>query len=917
MRQTLVASCTCLTFLLLNLTGGLLHAQLPVGQLTTIYPAGGQQGTTVTVTAAGANLDDGAALRFSHSGITAKLKPTTAPEFQKTAAKPYNQFEVSIAKSVPPGRYEARVIGRFGASSPRVFKVGSLTELLDDGANKSAEKARATELNTLTNGRIDAASRDYFKFALEANQRVLIDCRAVRIDSRLDGVLVLYDADQHEVARSRRSLGGDPVIDYRAAQAGEYSVALFDFLYRGGSEYFYRLKIHTQAHVDFTMPLAAVAGSKTPYTVYGRNLPGGVDTGVKIDGDVLEKAVVNLEAPANGVNSVGAEAYVSTSGASLDGFAAAPFGVEPVRIGFASTPRVLVESEPNDSHEAAQKVQAPCEVHGQFYPRRDDDWIEFNAAKGQVFWIEVVSQRLGWATDPYMTIHRLVKDAKGAVTLADVSQTDDPSNRKTKIGGDFDTSSDDPSVRFTAPETATYRLRVRDQFGASRDDPRAAYRLVIREPTPDFRLYALPQQIKVANANQVVSHAPVIRQGGSCLLRVDVVRIDGFAGQVDLTVTGLPDGVTCREAVLRAGAATAWLVLEAAESAKAATSEIHIVGKATIGEKPAERTARPASIVWGTANKTQTRSEHRATQDLLLSVISEKHQLGASLGADTRIITSKGGKVSIPLKLSRRGYAGDVKFVAADLPAELKPADVTIKGADSAGKVEWTIANAKARPGIYSFHLRGDIKVKHVRNPDAVARAETAQKEVVAAVAALAEDVKKKTAARESAKKTPGEAAAAKALAEALAVQKRAVAAKAAVDKQLAAIKKANAAKDANITVVSSPVVLEVVASPIEMKVTAPKSVKQGAKATFQVALERNYGFAEAMNIALAAPAAAKGLSVAKVAVAKDAKTAAIEVTAGADAKPGDHTITIKATATFNKVAVETVQTVVVRIEPK
>ncbi len=959
MRQTLVASCTFLTIALTNLMSGALLAQLPIGELTTLYPNGGQQGTTVTVTAGGANLDDGAALIFSHPGITAKVKQVAPVEFQKTGAKQYNQFDVSIAKNVPVGRYEARVVGRFGASSPRVFKVGSLPELLDDGSNKTPETAKATALNTVTNGRIDAATREYLKLSLKSNQRVILDCRAARIDSRLDGVLVLFDANNREVARSRRRLARDPLIDFRAPQDGEYTLMLYDFLYRGGIEYFYRLKIHTGAHVDFTMPLAAVPGSNVPYTIYGRNLPGGVDTNVKIDGDVLQKAIANMAAPPNAVDSVGAEALVSTSAASLDGFASAPFGVDPIRLGLAKTARIVVESEPNNKHETATTVKAPCEVHGQFYPRRDDDWIEFEAAKGQVFWIEVVSQRLGWETDPYITIHRVVKDAKGVVTLADVVQIDDPSDRKTKIGGNFDTSSDDPSARFATPETATYRLRVRDQFGASRDDPRYTYRLIIREQTPDFRLYALPQQTKVANANQVLSFSPVLRQGGSCLLRVDVARADGFTGQVDLRVEGLPEGVTCRETVLPAGANTAWLVLQAADSAKAAASAIRVVGKATINEKAVERTARPASIVWGTANKTLIRSEHRATQDLVVSVIAEKHQLEAKLGGDARIVTSKGGKISIPLNLARRGFAGDIKFVANNLPAELKPADVTIKGADSAGKLEWTLANAKAKPGVYSLHLRGDIKVKHVRNPDAIARAETAQKEVVASVAALAEEVKQKTAARDQAvkamneanaalkqaeqamktataaekkamaEKTVGDAKknseaaakanadAAKALADALAVQKRAAAAKTAVDKQVAAVKKANAAKDANITVVSSPVTIEVVASPIEMKVTPPTPLKQGAKGTFQIAFDRKFGFAEAMNVALTAPAAAKGLSVAKAAVAKDAKTAAIEVTAAADAKPGDHTVTVKVTATFNKVPVETVQTVVVRIEPK
>ena len=45
--------------------------QLPRARLTSIFPAGGQQGTTLDVTVAGGDLDGANALTFSHSGITA------------------------------------------------------------------------------------------------------------------------------------------------------------------------------------------------------------------------------------------------------------------------------------------------------------------------------------------------------------------------------------------------------------------------------------------------------------------------------------------------------------------------------------------------------------------------------------------------------------------------------------------------------------------------------------------------------------------------------------------------------------------------------------------------------------------------------------------------------------------------------
>lgn len=957
MRRILV----CCLILLLT-PAATVFAQLPISELTTLTPPGGKQGTTLDVVAGGANLEDGRRLIFSHPGIRATLKQTPAPEFRSAPVEQFNQFQVEIGKDVPAGRYEARVVGRYGVSTPRTFCVGRLDEVLSDHANKTFETARELSLNTTVNGRIDATSHNYFKIPLKAGQRILCDCSASRIDSRLNGVLVMYSPERKEVGRARRTVDRDPLLDFTAAVDGEHYLVLHDALFLGGAEYFYRLSVHDQPYVDFVLPLAGVPGSNVPYTVYGRNLPGGVDSGWKLGGVSLQKSVVNLATPLEPANHFGAEAFVRTGDAAVDAFAARPLEANTLRLGFAKTPRVVVETEANDQHSQAQVVQAPCEVHGNFYPRGDEDWVQFHAEKGQVYQIEVISQRLGLPTDPYVTIQRVVpgKEVNGKqseATLADVAQVDDPGDRNGRIGNDFDTTTDDPTVRFTAPETADYRIRLRDQFGVNRDDPRMVYRLAIRQPSPDFRLFAIPQQVKVANANQVLGYAPTIRRGGSTLLRVDAVRRDGFNGQIDVSVEGLPEGVRCRGAVMREGTNSAWLVLEADENAPLAAAKIEVVGRADIDGTAVARIARPTSIIWGTGNKTQTRAEHRALQNLVLAVSPEAHQVEAVLGDGQRIVTSKGGKVSIPMTLKRRGFAGDIKFVANNLPNELKPGDVTIKGADSSGKLEWTLSNAKAKPGVYTFYLRGDIKIKHVRNPDAIARAEQAQKELTEAAAKLAETIKQKTTENNTAKQTAQQAAAAlqqadqalktasapdqkamaqkafddasqkatqakaaaaaaeKALQEATAAKKRADAAKAAADKSLAAVKKANAAKDANIIVVSSPVTIEVQPTPLKVAATESVTVKQGETAELPVNVERQFGFAEAVEIEPSTKA--KGLTIAKAKLEPNAAAGKLQITAAADAAVGEQAVTIKVKGAFNKVPVEATQTITVRVEPK
>src|SRR5256885_3110276 len=93
-----------------------LQAQLPLTRLSTLFPPGGQAGTTFEVAVTGADLDETNLLHFSHSNIIAKPKLS-----DKTGEPDSNRFLVTVGSNVPPGSYEVRVVGRFGASNPRGF----------------------------------------------------------------------------------------------------------------------------------------------------------------------------------------------------------------------------------------------------------------------------------------------------------------------------------------------------------------------------------------------------------------------------------------------------------------------------------------------------------------------------------------------------------------------------------------------------------------------------------------------------------------------------------------------------------------------------------------------------------------------------------------------------------------------------
>ncbi|MDP6445622.1 MAG: PPC domain-containing protein, partial [Pirellulaceae bacterium] len=595
------------------------QAQLPTPNLTTVFPPGAKQGSTLSVTTGGGNLDDGAQLLFSHPGITAVVKKNAATEFNPTPDPTYNQFDVTVAADVPAGVYDARVVGQFGVSSPRAFVVGGLDEINDDGSNKTFATAKQIDVNTTVNGVADGSAVDFYKFTMKRGQRVLIDCAADRIDSRLNGTLTLFDAANKQLQRNRDSLGDDPILDFTAPADGDYVVGVNDFVYSGGGEYFYRLTIHDRPHIDFVMPPVGVAGSRVPYTIYGRNLPGGQPTDLKLGGATLQKMVVEISLPT--APGPGIAQRLSPSGLALDGASFSFKDSNSVRVGVATTARVVLENEPNNNPAESQLVVAPCEVAGSFYPRRDADWIQFDAKKGEVYWLDLMSHRLGANTDPYLTLQRVVKNDKGEETVSDIAQVDDPGDRNGRIGGQLDTSTDDPTYKFTVPETGRYRVMIRDQFGGAKSDPRSIYRLAIRRENPTFRLLALPQQVKVANANQILDFSPVIRKGGTTMVQVRAERRDSFQGEIKLSVAGLPEGVTCPDVFMGPTGTTAWLVFQAKADAANWSGPVTINGSATVDGAEVVQEARAASVVWGTGNKTQTPGKFRAARGLLVSVI--------------------------------------------------------------------------------------------------------------------------------------------------------------------------------------------------------------------------------------------------------------------------------------------------------
>src|SRR6266571_3589689 len=211
-----------LLFLLTVLLGrGSLLAQLPLARLLTVFPPGGKVGSQFEVALTGVDLDEANQLRFSHTGISAKQKMG-----ETNGVPEANKFIITIATNVTPGVYDVRVVGRFGISNPRSFVVSDLPEAIAPTTNSSPANAAAISLGTIINGHSEANAVSFYKFTARKGQRIMIECKAREIDSRMEAALILYDAAGKELVRSRG------LVDFAAPADCEYRLKLSYIVFR-------------------------------------------------------------------------------------------------------------------------------------------------------------------------------------------------------------------------------------------------------------------------------------------------------------------------------------------------------------------------------------------------------------------------------------------------------------------------------------------------------------------------------------------------------------------------------------------------------------------------------------------------------------------------------------------------------------
>jgi hypothetical protein len=170
----------------------------------------------------------------------------------------------------------------------------------------------------------------------------------------------------------------------------------------------------------------------------------------------------------------------------------------------------------------------------------------------------------------------------------------------------------------------------------------------------------------------------VLRPGSSHYWTALAARQDGFNGEIAIKVEGLPAGVTCKTQTVGAGQKQSVLVLTAALDAKEWNGLFTVKGTANIDGKVIEREARPATITWAVpAQQQNVPTVARLCEGLALAV-RDTAPFGLALTQET-ITATVGEKVNVPIKLTRRAgeFNGTVQVTLVGLTGQQQQRPMT------------------------------------------------------------------------------------------------------------------------------------------------------------------------------------------------------------------------------------------------
>lgn len=427
--------------------------------LTQLFPAGGQRGQTVVVTALGA---------FAPWPVQAWCD---SKSIKVIAAKESGKLSIAIAADVIPGTYWIRLYNKEGASELRPFMVGNLSELNEQEPNDDYRKPQALpSAQVVVNGRLGKAGDvDGYAVKLQKGQTLVASLEAHRtLRSPMDGVLQIVSADGFVVAQNDDFHDIDPHIAFAVPKDGTFIARVFAFPstpdssigFAGSDKMLYRLTLTTAGFADHAWPLAVERAKPAAVDIQGWNI---ADAARKLNPQLLD------------------EAHATVFQSSLAN--AALVRLEPHA--------TVINVGPAD-HVRPHAITLPTTISGKLERPGQSDHYQFVGKKGQRLSFQIEARGLLFPLDPVLRL----SDAAGK-QLAEAHAP--------KLNAD-------PILDYNVAQDGIYRLEVRDLHGNG--GPRFVYRLRALFPQPDFALSVAADRFAMAPGKPLSIPITIERRNG-------------------------------------------------------------------------------------------------------------------------------------------------------------------------------------------------------------------------------------------------------------------------------------------------------------------------------------------------------------------------------------------------------------------
>lgn len=432
------------------------------------------------------------------TGVTGEV--ITPMELDKEGKEPsLTKIKVrfDVAPDAQPGVRDFRIGTPTGATTLGQLVIVRDPVVTEQDKNNTPDEAQEVTLPTTLCGTIERAEDvDYFKFHLDEPTTVNLHCRAMRLQDKIhdlqqhvDPIITIKTIQGSTVAAADNTYAADPLLS-PSLPAGDYLLEVRDVRFQGNRYWSYVIEFSDRPFVAHVHPLAARPGESTQLELVGLGLPSTPSAEWTVPSD-LAPGQYEIPLP-------------------MGDSATNPVGVVISDVATATEPL-----EENNTTETASPLAIPGGVSGRIETEADIDYYRFEAKKGEKLTFEVVARRQSSQLDPILAI----VDANGRR----LTENDD-----LRLWGKR-TYQDSLIENWTVPADGVFFVEVRDVH--LRGGAGFVYFLKATRAEPTFELHLDSDKV-------------IVTPGTAGVLFARVVRKNGFDGEVQLHVDGLPAHVT-------------------------------------------------------------------------------------------------------------------------------------------------------------------------------------------------------------------------------------------------------------------------------------------------------------------------------------------------------------------------------------